>query len=76
MSIHMIHNGTRYKCVSSPLASQFILEPVPLEKEGDLPVLLEPLIAAFRQERYIHIQDLYVWNYPMTYENMATVVRK
>lgn len=76
MSIHMIHNGTRYKCVSSSLASQFILEPVPLEKEGDLPVLLEPLIAAFRQERYIHIQDLYVWNYPMTYENMATVVRK
>lgn len=53
--------------------STFILEPVPLEKEGDLPVLLEPLIAAFRQERYIHIQDLYVWNYPMTYENMATV---
>lgn len=53
---------------------QFILEPVPVEKEGDLPVLLEPLIAAFRQERYVHIQDLYVWNYPMTYENMATVV--
>ncbi|XP_048745831.1 uncharacterized protein LOC125658587 isoform X2 [Ostrea edulis] len=53
--------------------STFILEPVPVEKEGDLPVLLEPLIAAFRQERYVHIQDLYVWNYPMTYENMATV---
>ncbi|XP_061194083.1 uncharacterized protein LOC133202305 isoform X2 [Saccostrea echinata] len=53
--------------------STFILEPAPIEKEGDLPVLLEPLIAAFRQERYVHIQDLYLWNYPMTYENMATV---
>ncbi|XP_062570893.1 uncharacterized protein LOC134232913 isoform X2 [Saccostrea cucullata] len=53
--------------------STFILEPVPVEKEGDLPVLLEPLIAAFRQERYVHIQDMYLWNYPMTYENMATV---
>ena len=54
---------------------QFILEPVPVEKEGDLPVLLEPLLACLRQERYIYVKDLYIWQYPMTYENAATLVR-
>lgn len=53
---------------------QFILEPVVVEKEGDLPVLFEPLIMSIRQERYIFIKDLHVWDYPVTYENMASFV--
>ena len=46
-----------------------------MEKEGDLPVLIEPLLACLRQERYIFIKDLYIWQYPMIYENAATLVR-
>lgn len=53
---------------------QFILESVPVEKEGDLPVLIEPFLAAIRQERYIAIRDVHIWDYPLTYENMATLV--
>ena len=53
---------------------QFILESVVVEKEGDLPVLFEPLIMSIRQERYIFIKDLHVWDYPVTYENMASFV--
>ena len=46
-----------------------------MEKEGDMPVLIEPLLACLRQERYIYIKDLYIWQYPMIYENAATLVR-
>lgn len=53
---------------------QFILESVEMEKEGAMPVLIEPLLAALRQERYTYIKDLYVWKYPMSYENTATLV--
>ena len=45
-----------------------------MEKEGDLPVLIEPLLACLRQERYTYIKDLYIWQYPMNYENAATLV--
>jgi len=54
---------------------QFILEPVEVEKEGDLPVLIDPLLAAVRQERYTFVQDMYIWKYPLSYENTATLVR-
>ena len=53
---------------------QFILESAAVEKEGDLPVLFDPLFASIRQERYIFIKDLYVWDYPVTFENMANFV--
>ena len=56
------------------LALQFILEPVPVEKPGDMPVLLEPFLAALRQERYIYITFLHLWGYPLSYENTATIV--
>nr|KAG5698008.1 hypothetical protein BaRGS_005826 [Batillaria attramentaria] len=53
------------------MAPTFIFEPVPVEKEGDLPALFEPFLMSLRQERYVHIKDLYVWDYPISYENMA-----
>ncbi|XP_048247427.1 uncharacterized protein LOC124119712 [Haliotis rufescens] len=55
------------------LLTRFILESVPQEQEGDLPVLLEPFLASIRQERYILIKDLHIWDYPMSYENVATL---
>ncbi|XP_059164171.1 uncharacterized protein LOC131947100 [Physella acuta] len=55
------------------LVTKFILETVPLVKDGDLPVLFEPLIASLRQERYKHIQDIHIWDYPMSYENIASL---
>lgn len=54
---------------------QFILESVPIEKEGDLPVLFEPFIMSLRQERYKHVQDIHVWDYPMSFEDAASLVR-
>lgn len=45
-----------------------------VENEGDLPVLFEPLIMTLRQERYTYIRDLYVWDYPISYENIANFV--
>ncbi|KAL8600014.1 hypothetical protein ACOMHN_057783 [Nucella lapillus] len=54
------------------VVSKFILEPIMLEKEGDLPVLFEPLLMSIRQERYLCIKDLFVWDYPLTFENMAS----
>lgn len=58
---------------NNAILSQFIFEPVEVEKEGDISVLIDPLLAALRQERYIYIQDLYIWKYPMSYENTATL---
>ncbi|KAL3847689.1 hypothetical protein ACJMK2_018649 [Sinanodonta woodiana] len=55
------------------ILTRFILEAVRVEKEGDIPVLLEPLLAALRQERYTYIKDLHIWKYPMSYENTATL---
>ena len=45
-----------------------------MEKEGDIPILIESFLAAVRQERYTFIKDLYIWKYPMSYENTATLV--
>ncbi|KAH3807947.1 hypothetical protein DPMN_136295 [Dreissena polymorpha] len=57
------------------ILSQFIFEPVAVEKEGDIPVLIEPFLAALRQERYTFIRDMdmYLWKYSMSYENTATL---
>jgi hypothetical protein len=53
---------------------QFIIESVPVEKEGDLPVLFEPFLTTVRQIRYTFIRDLYVWNYPLSYEDICNFV--
>ena len=53
---------------------QFIFECVLPDNEGDLPVLIEPLLAAIRQDRYVYIKDLHIWDYPMSIENAATLV--
>ncbi|XP_045200585.2 uncharacterized protein LOC123554471 isoform X1 [Mercenaria mercenaria] len=58
---------------NNAILAQFILESVEMEKEGALPVLIEPFLAALRQERYTFIRDLYIWKYPMSYENTATL---
>ena len=39
-----------------------------------MPVLFDPLLISLRQERYTHVQDIHVWDYPMSYENIATLV--
>ncbi|PVD20922.1 hypothetical protein C0Q70_19085 [Pomacea canaliculata] len=53
------------------VVTKFIFESMMVENEGDLPVLFEPLIMTLRQERYTYIRDLYVWDYPISYENIA-----
>ncbi|BFZ06078.1 hypothetical protein BsWGS_09117 [Bradybaena similaris] len=55
------------------LITKFIFESAPVEKEGQLPVLLEPFIMSLREVRYRHIQNIHIWDYPMTYENTATL---
>ena len=37
-------------------------------------MLIEPLLAAIRQDRYVYIKDLHIWDYPMSIENAATLV--
>ncbi|KAK3095694.1 hypothetical protein FSP39_017688 [Pinctada imbricata] len=68
-----IKNALRECKENETVLNRFILEPEPVEKPGDMPVLLEPLLAAFRQERYIYITFLHLWGYPMSYENAATL---
>ncbi|XP_060606379.1 uncharacterized protein LOC132758701 isoform X2 [Ruditapes philippinarum] len=65
--------GLRGCMENNAILAQFILESVEIDKEGALPVLIEPFLAALRQERYTFIRDLYVWKYPMSYENTATL---
>ncbi|CAL1546905.1 unnamed protein product [Lymnaea stagnalis] len=55
------------------IVTKLILESVPVEKEGDLPVLFEPLMASLRQERYKHVKDIHVWDYPLSYEDVASL---
>ncbi|CAE1278670.1 unnamed protein product [Acanthosepion pharaonis] len=35
------------------------------------PVLFATIITSLRQTRYKYIKHIYVWNYPMSYENVA-----
>lgn len=37
------------------------------------PVLFTVIIAALRQTRYKYIKHIYVWNYPMSYENIVVL---
>ncbi|KAK0048886.1 hypothetical protein Bpfe_021652 [Biomphalaria pfeifferi] len=53
--------------------TKFILESVQVVKENDLPVLLDPFLSALRQERYKHVKDLHIWDYLMSYEDMASL---
>ncbi|KAK6184718.1 hypothetical protein SNE40_007130 [Patella caerulea] len=57
----------------SKLIVKFVFDAPSTGDGGELPVLLDPLLAALRKERYIHFKDLYVWNYPMSYENVASL---
>ena len=57
-----------------PFFEQFIVEAMPVEREGDVPVLFEPLITSLRQVRYTSMRDLYVWDYPLSYEDMCSFV--
>ncbi|OWF54471.1 uncharacterized protein LOC110444826 isoform X1 [Mizuhopecten yessoensis] len=68
-----IRNALKGCLENGTVLDKFIIESSVVEKEGDMPVLLEPLLAAIRQERYIHIRDLRIWNYPMSHENTATL---
>ena len=58
---------------NTTVLEKFIFESVVPENEGDLPVLIEPLLAAIRQDRYVYIKDLHIWDYPMSIENAATL---
>ncbi|KAH9490272.1 hypothetical protein Btru_035320 [Bulinus truncatus] len=53
--------------------TKFIIESLPLVKDGDLPVLLDPFLAALRQERYKHVRDIHIWDYLMSYEDMVSL---
>ncbi|GFN94416.1 NACHT lrr and pyd domains-containing protein 9 [Plakobranchus ocellatus] len=55
------------------VVTKFILESVPVEKEGDMPVLFDPFIMSLRHERYKHVQDIHIWDYPMGHENVASL---
>lgn len=58
---------------NTTVLEKFIFEAGIPENEGDLPVLIEPVLAAIRQDRYIYIRDLHIWEYPMSIENAATL---
>ncbi|ESO98833.1 hypothetical protein LOTGIDRAFT_231199 [Lottia gigantea] len=55
------------------LVVKFIFEPITPERDGEVQVLLEPLLTAIRTERYVYVKDIYIWNYPMSYENVASL---
>lgn len=58
---------------NNTVLEKFIFESQIPENEGDLPVLIEPILAAIRQDRYIFIKALHIWDYPMSIENAATL---
>ncbi|KAJ8310692.1 hypothetical protein KUTeg_012557 [Tegillarca granosa] len=68
-----IRNALKACLEDGKILNKFILEAAQVEKPDDMAILLEPLLATIRQERYIHINDLHVWKYPMSYENAATL---
>ena len=45
-----------------------------MELLSDPVVSLEPLILAFRQERYTMVSELYVWELPLDHVQLATLV--
>ena len=41
----------------------------------DDPVIsIEPLVMTLRQERYVHISSLHIWDMLLSHENMASLV--
>ena len=38
-------------------------------------VSLEPLLSAFRQERYTFIKNIHIWDLPLPHTEIATLVR-
>jgi len=55
--------------------TKMIAEPVPVNSSDDPTVKLEPLLNAMRRERYNYIKGLYVWELPMTNEEITALVR-
>ncbi|KAF6023183.1 hypothetical protein EB796_018516 [Bugula neritina] len=54
--------------------TKMIVEPVPVNSSDDPTVKLEPLLNAMRRERYNYIKGLYVWELPMTNEEITALV--
>lgn len=53
---------------------QFILQAPDVVVPDTPPILLDPLIATIRIERYTFIRDLHIWDYPMSHDTVASVV--
>lgn len=37
-------------------------------------VSLDPVTTAMRQERYVYIKDMFVWNIPLTHDQISSLV--
>lgn len=55
------------------LLAKFIVERIPGVDGDDIPISIEPLLAALRQERYNFLKELYIWEIPLKHENVASL---
>ena len=50
------------------------MEALPINSPDDPTVLLEPMLTAIRKERYNYIKALYIWDIPLTNQEMTALV--
>ncbi|XP_064615594.1 uncharacterized protein LOC135479631 [Liolophura sinensis] len=68
-----IRDGMK-KCIeNNSLLVKFILQAPDVVVPDTPPILLDPLLATLRYERYTFIRDLHIWDYPMSYNTVASV---
>lgn len=53
---------------------QLIVEALPVNSPNDPVVLLEPMLSAMRKERYNYIKSLYIWEIPLTNQEITALV--